>query len=76
MKYVLMFFVKIYRKIPGPWRLNCRFHPTCSLYALEALEEYGALKGTYMSVKRILKCNPFGSRGYDPVIKRSLNCEK
>lgn len=46
---------------------NCRFTPTCSQYALEALETHGALKGLALSVWRILRCNPFGKFGYDPV---------
>ncbi|MDO4721575.1 MAG: membrane protein insertion efficiency factor YidD [Peptostreptococcaceae bacterium] len=46
---------------------TCRFYPTCSQYAIEALQKYGALKGGYLSVKRILKCHPFHSGGYDPL---------
>ena len=49
----------------------CRYTPTCSEYAIEAIDEYGSLKGTYMAIKRVLRCNPFGRYGYDPVIKRS-----
>ena len=45
----------------------CRFYPTCSQYALEALEKYGALKGGYLAVRRGLRCNPFHKGGYDPV---------
>ena len=46
---------------------SCRFTPTCSAYALEAIERYGALKGGWMAAKRILRCNPFHPGGYDPV---------
>lgn len=46
---------------------NCRFVPTCSQYAIQALQVHGALKGTLLSVWRILRCNPFGKYGYDPV---------
>lgn len=47
---------------------HCRYIPTCSQYAIEALEKYGAAKGTYLAVKRILRCHPFSKRsGYDPV---------
>ena len=46
---------------------NCRFHPTCSQYAIEALDVHGTVKGTYMAVKRILKCNPWGGCGIDYV---------
>ena len=46
---------------------NCRYTPTCSQYAIEALEKYGAMKGSFLAVKRILRCNPFAKGGYDPV---------
>ena len=59
--------IKLYQKIPGPWHNNCRFYPTCSNYAIEAITKYGFLKGWFLSIKRILRCNPFGNSGYDPV---------
>ena len=69
MKRLLICLVKFYQKnLTG---LNsapsCRFIPTCSQYALEALEKYGALKGSYLAVRRILKCHPFHKGGYDPL---------
>lgn len=67
MKRFLIFIIKIYQKIPGPWHDGCRFTPTCSNYAIEAIENYGAGKGSWMSLKRIMRCNPFGGFGYDPV---------
>ena len=67
MKKILIFFIKIYQHIPGPWHNSCRHIPTCSNYAIEALETYGALKGTFLSIKRIIKCNPFSKGGYDPL---------
>jgi len=45
----------------------CRYSPTCSVYTIEALNKYGLFKGTYLSVKRILSCNPWGGHGFDPV---------
>lgn len=45
----------------------CKYYPTCSQYAIEAVEKYGALKGSFMAAKRILRCNPFSKGGYDPV---------
>ena len=68
MKQVLMALVKFYRKYISPLRRPCcRFMPTCSQYALEALEKYGALKGGWLTIKRILRCNPLCKGGYDPV---------
>lgn len=69
MKKILITIVKLYRKYISPVkRPSCRFIPTCSEYSLEALEKYGALKGSWMTVKRILRCNPFYKGAiYDPV---------
>ena len=68
MKKVLISFIKFYRKFISPLkRPSCRFYPTCSMYTLEAVEKYGALKGSFMGIKRILKCHPFHKGGYDPV---------
>jgi conserved hypothetical protein YidD len=49
---------------------NCRFMPTCSQYAIESLKKFGLIKGTFLTVKRIGKCHPWGSHGYDPVPKK------
>lgn len=46
---------------------SCRFHPTCSVYAMEALEKHGVLNGTWLAIKRVLKCHPFHKGGFDPV---------
>lgn len=51
----------------------CRFHPTCSSYAIEALKEHGPMRGLWLSIKRIARCNPFGGSGYDPVPKKCNN---
>lgn len=60
--------IKLYRKFISPVKSPCcRFIPTCSEYALEAFQKYGALKGLYLSVRRILRCNPFCKGGYDPL---------
>ena len=64
----LIKLVKIYQKFISPiLGQNCRFHPTCSQYAIEALDVHGTAKGTYLAVKRILKCNPWGGSGIDYV---------
>ncbi|MBC8386976.1 MAG: membrane protein insertion efficiency factor YidD [Actinobacteria bacterium] len=68
MKRVLIFIIKIYKKIVSPTLpKSCRFYPTCSEYALQAICKYGALKGSVMSAYRVLRCNPFNKGGYDPV---------
>ena len=69
MKKVLIGIIKIYQKIPGPWHNACRHIPTCSNYAIEAIETYGSFKGGKMAIGRIIRCNPWGTSGYDPVIK-------
>lgn len=76
MKYVLIKIIKLYQKIPGPWHQSCRHIPTCSNYALEAINEYGALKGSIMSFKRIIRCNPWGSKGIDLVPRKENKNEK
>ena len=70
MKKLSIYLIKAYQRIPGPWHSMCKFQPTCSNYAIEALEEHGFIKGWYLSIKRVLKCNPFTKPGYDPVRKR------
>jgi len=69
MKKILIFIIKMYRKYISPLKSQptCRFYPTCSQYSLEALEKYGTIKGSYLSVKRVVRCNPFHPGGYDPL---------
>lgn len=69
MKKTLILLIKFYRRQISPYKGGscCRFTPTCSQYAMEALEKYGALKGTYLAARRILRCHPFCKGGYDPV---------
>ena len=69
MKKILIFLIKFYRHQISPLKGGacCRFIPTCSEYALIAVEKYGAIKGGYLAIKRILRCRPFGGGGYDPV---------
>lgn len=68
MKYFLILIIKIYKVLISPVLPDsCRFQPTCSEYFLEALEKHGAIKGSSLGIKRILRCNPFSKCGYDPV---------
>lgn len=68
MKRVMIEIIRFYRKFISPcFPPCCRYTPTCSQYALEAIEKYGAVKGGWMAFKRILRCNPFHRGGYDPV---------
>jgi len=67
-KQVLKGGVLFYRKVISPLKPpTCRFYPTCSAYALEALERHGAARGSWLAVKRICKCHPFHPGGVDPV---------
>ncbi|HXI88994.1 MAG TPA: membrane protein insertion efficiency factor YidD [Blastocatellia bacterium] len=68
MKVVLIFFIRTYRLLISPLLPpSCRFTPTCSEYAMQAIEKYGALRGVYLAARRLLRCHPFHSGGYDPV---------
>jgi len=60
--------IKFYQKFISPYKPpSCRFTPTCSQYGLEAFRKYGPIKGGWLTLKRILRCNPWGGSGYDPV---------
>ncbi len=68
MKYILIGLLRLYKKFISPLLPNsCRFYPTCSVYAMEALEKHGALMGTWLAIKRVFKCHPFHKGGFDPV---------
>lgn len=67
-KIILLNVIKFYRKYISPLkRPSCRFYPTCSQYAINSIEKYGAIKGGIMAIKRIMRCHPFNKGGYDPV---------
>ena len=58
----------MYQKFISPLlRPSCRFHPTCSEYSIQAITKYGAIRGMFLSLKRILRCNPWGGSGLDPI---------
>ncbi len=70
MSKILILCIRFYQLFISPmFPPKCRFYPTCSAYAIEAIQKKGALKGTWMALKRLAKCHPFHPGGYDPVDK-------
>jgi putative membrane protein insertion efficiency factor len=68
MKILLLLILRLYRKAISPYLgNNCRFHPTCSVYAMHAIEKHGAVKGSWLAIKRIGKCHPLHPGGIDEV---------
>lgn len=67
MKKLLIKLIKLYQISPLSSHNNCKFVPSCSDYAIDAITIYGSIKGMYLSIKRILRCNPFNKGGLDPV---------
>ena len=78
MKIIFIKLIEFYQKVLSPLKGApcCKYHPTCSSYAKEAIEVHGALKGLIMGFWRILRCNPFSKGGYDPVPKKFLDAFK
>lgn len=68
LKKIPILFIRFYQVAISPhFRPACRFEPSCSNYALDAVNKYGAIKGCWLGIKRIFRCHPFGKSGYDPV---------
>jgi len=68
LSYIFISIVKFYKLFISPILPNsCRYTPTCSTYAIEAIQKHGPLKGGWLAIKRIISCNPWGGSGYDPV---------
>ncbi|HOK13690.1 MAG TPA: membrane protein insertion efficiency factor YidD [Candidatus Kapabacteria bacterium] len=68
MKKILIILIKFYKFAISPiFPPSCRFYPTCSQYAIDAIEKHGSIFGTFLAIKRILRCNPFSKGGFDPV---------
>lgn len=77
MKHLLIGLVRLYQYLISPLLgPRCRFHPSCSHYAIEAVETYGAWRGGWLAVRRLLRCHPWHSGGYDPVPMRNPNQEQ
>ena len=71
MKWPVIFFIRAYQVTVGPLFAGaCRFEPSCSNYGLQALDRFGLLKGSWLTLRRLLRCRPFGLHGYDPVPER------
>ena len=71
MKYALQFVLGLYKRFVSPaLPHSCRYVPTCSEYAIEAIEQHGALRGSWLAIGRLLRCHPFGRSGYDPPPQR------
>jgi uncharacterized protein len=68
MKRLTLVIIRFYQKAVSPWLPPaCRYYPSCSAYAIEAIERYGFFKGAALAAKRLLRCHPFHAGGYDPV---------
>lgn len=71
MKKSILFLIKKYKKYISPFfeqiGIKCKYYPTCSEYSCQAVQKYGVFKGLFLSIKRILRCNPFSKGGYDPL---------
>ncbi|WP_114354147.1 membrane protein insertion efficiency factor YidD [Saliterribacillus persicus] len=74
MKYIFISLIKFYQKFISPLTPpSCRFYPSCSHYSMESFKRFGVIKGAYLSTKRIIKCHPFHSGGFDPVPEKKTN---
>ena len=75
--FIINLVIDFYKRLISPYLPNaCRFEPTCSVYMKEAIRIHGILKGTYLGVKRILRCHPWGKAGFDPVPQKPTNTNK
>jgi uncharacterized protein len=73
-KFVTLKLLRAYKRAISPMLpAACRYVPTCSEYAMEAVERYGALRGGWMALGRVLRCHPFAGAGYDPVVRRTMD---
>ena len=76
MSRILIAFIRVYQYTLSPMLgQRCKYYPSCSSYAIDALREHGAVRGTGMAAWRLLRCNPFSNGGYDPVPPRHRDCE-
>jgi|UniRef100_A0A7C5KBM8 putative membrane protein insertion efficiency factor len=72
--YFLIFIIRVYQKFISPLKgRSCIFYPTCSEYAIIAISRFGIFKGSFLAIKRILRCHPLNQGGYDPVPEKFIN---
>jgi putative membrane protein insertion efficiency factor len=72
--FILLLPIRFYQGAISPWLpATCRYSPTCSSYAIEAVQTWGPIKGSWLAIKRIGSCNPWGGHGHDPVPKKEIN---
>lgn len=77
MKYLLIWLVRGYQIMISPYfPSSCRYHPTCSSYAIEAFKVHGSIKGVWLAIKRILRCHPWAEGGDDPVPQKQTNASQ
>ena len=72
MKKIMIKLITLYQNTPFSSQGNCKFTPSCSEYSKQAYQEYGFFKGSYLTIKRILRCNPWNKGGYDPIKKENI----
>lgn len=76
MRKLALLLIRGYQLVVSPWLgANCRYYPSCSQYTAEAVDRYGALRGSWMGARRILRCHPFHAGGFDPVPDRHAACD-
>ncbi|HEX8576753.1 MAG TPA: membrane protein insertion efficiency factor YidD [Flavobacterium sp.] len=74
--FPFVFLVRVYQSLVSPFLPSaCRYEPTCSTYMVQALQTHGLFKGLFLGAKRIVRCNPWGGKGYDPVPDKKLHCK-
>ncbi len=77
MKYVIIWLIRLYQKGISPlFPPKCRFVPTCSSYAVQAIERFGVFRGGFLALKRLSRCHPWGGHGYDPVPEKKEKHDK
>lgn len=72
MKKIVIKLIKLYQAIPFSSHGHCKFYPSCSNYAIDAYQNFNFFKATFLTIKRIIRCNPWNKGGYDPIVKEKI----